>query len=117
MKKVNKRKKASFGIAEGIALASALIGAATGIGGAINNYNTRVKNQKNATLAGNFDNSSAFIENERQGMNYEQNNEIPLNKTNYVPTLTSAMKCGGKKRMKRAGGTVVSDLHKIGLYI
>lgn len=120
--KKNKRTKALFGIddaALGIILAG--ISAAGAIGGsAISASNQRAiadANERRATFAGNADNYGIFSSNLGQAANYNQNEEIGTLKTNNLSTINSNFKCGGKRRMKKAGGTISANVKGLDRYI
>ena len=119
MKKVkrNKRNKALVGAI----LASAGIGALTNlITSGISAYNQRKQfeeNNRQALLQDKLNNAFRAQQSRTSAMNSNIAEENEYNKTGSISTLNSAMKCGGKKRMKRAGGTIISDLHKLSLYI
>lgn len=116
--KKNKRTKADFGLG---ALIAGLIGAAGAIGGsAISASNQKAiadANRQKATFAGNADNSAIFNTNLGQAMNYNQNEEIGTLKTNNLSTINSGFCFGGKRRMKRCGGTISANVKGLGRYI
>ena len=124
MKKVvkNNRNRALGGAV--LALIGAGISALGGIGGAaINAANQRKiakANQKAALLSNNLENAATAQLNEQQNLNYDVNNELETLKTgnlNTIDSLNTQFKCGGKKRMKRCGGTVVTKLNDKFRYI
>ena len=123
MKKVvkNNRDKSLFGT---LALIAAGISALGGIGGAaINAVNQRKiakANQKAALLSSNLENAAAAQLNEQQNLNYDANSELETLKTgniNTIDSLNTQFKCGGRKRMKRGGGTAVTKLNDKFRYI
>lgn len=122
-KKENKRQKAELGLTAASIIAG-IISAAAGIGGAAINSSTQKKlaeeQNKKRLLAENEANAMQLAANQTQAMNYDQNNEIETLKTGRLNTLnseTSQFKCGGRKRMKKLGGTVTSYLNNINKYI
>lgn len=44
-------------------------------------------------------------------------NAIDADKVNNISTLNSSMKCGGKRRMKKAGGTISANVKGLDRYI
>lgn len=117
IKKENKRKKALFGIDD---LIIAGIGLASTIGGAAFNASQQRKAAKEQrrlqTLMGNVDNAFQATVNEDQAYNNTQQNNLEAAKTNVIPTINN-FKCGGRKRMKRGGSTVVGSIVKNNKYI
>lgn len=119
--KRNNRRKAVFGIDDAIMLGIGLLGAATTIGTtaytAENQKAIANANKQKATLAGNADNYGIFSSNLGQAANYSQNEEIGTLKTNNLSTINSNFKCGGKRRMKKAGGTISANVKGLDRYI
>ena len=120
MKKVkrNKRNKSFLGTA---ILASAGIGALTNlITSGISAYNQRKQfeeSNRQAELQNKLNNAFSAQQSRTSAMNSNIADENEFNKTGVISTLNSAMKCGGKRRMKRNGGNVTADISKFGLYI
>lgn len=123
IKYTNNREKGLLGT-----LIAAGIGALASIGTSIYNnkqQQKRIEEQnaredRNQLLATNQANALQAAANQGQIANYEQQNEIEALKTGTINSLSSQssqFKCGGKKRMKKAGGTITTDLNKIKLYI
>lgn len=127
VKKQNNRTKAVFGVDDALmiagivaSLASAGVGVGTSIADAKRQRELADKQQRQATLAQNQENAMNAQINQQQALNYDVNNEIETLKTSSLKTLDnqeSQFRCGGKKRMKKAGGTVTSNYNKLGLYI
>lgn len=120
--KRNNRKKAIFGIDDlilgGIIAAVGAV-ASAGISSASAAHRQREQNRL-ALLNSNNENAAIAQTNEQQAINYDQNNELETMKTSKLSTIDSqsgGFKCGGKRRMKRAGGNVTSNISKLGLYI
>ena len=118
IKQANKRKKALFGIDDALIMAG--IGLASSIGGAAFNASQQRKAAKEQrhlqTLMGNVDNAFQATANEDQAYNATQQNNLETAKTNVIPTINN-FKCGGRKRMKRGGSTVVGSIVKNNKYI
>lgn len=125
IKKQNNRQQGLLGTAILIgSLLSAAIGAGTQIWAANKQAKTlreeNEKQQRQATLSQNQENAINAQLNQQQALNYDKNNEIETMKTSSLKTLDSQQsqfKCGGKRRMKRNGGTVTTNLNKLNLYI
>ncbi len=120
--KRNNRKKAIFGIDDAIigGIIAAVGAIAGGTIGAVSASNRQKEANRLALLTSNNENAATAQTNEQQALNYDQTNEIETMKTNSLKTInsqTTDFKCGGKRRMKRAGGNVTSNINKLGLYI
>ena len=120
--KGNNRKKAIFGIDDAIigGIIAAIGAIASGTIGAVSASNRQKEQNRLSLLAANNENAATAQTNEQQALNYDQNNELETMKTSKLSTIDSqsgGFKCGGKRRMKRAGGNVTSDISKLGLYI
>lgn len=124
--KKNNRQKAIFGIDD--AIVGAIIGGLIAAGGSLGasaikaNADKKLAEQqrRRELQASNAENAAMAQTNETQALNYDQNNELETMKTSKLSTVDaqqSNFRCGGKRRMKRNGGNVTSDLSKLGLYI
>lgn len=114
--KRNNRTKAISG-----ALIGSIVSALATIGGTIiNSENQRqIEEAKRRAqiFANNESNAQSALANQTEALNYNQNNDIITAKTGSLSTLNSNFCFGGKRRMKRAGGNVTSDINKFKLYI
>lgn len=129
VKQSNERKKALFGIDDMLLIGiGSLLAAGIGAGASIHNANQQAKltkelnekQQRQATLAQNQENAINAQLNQQQALNYDKNNEIETMKTSSLKTLDaqqSQFRCGGKRRMKKTGGTVTTNLNKLNRYI
>lgn len=120
--KRNNRRKAIFGIDDAIigGIIAAIGAIASGTIGAVSASNRQKEQNRLSLLAANNENAATAQANEQQALNYDQNNELETMKTSKLSTIDSqpgGLKCGGKRRMKRAGGNVTSNISKLGLYI
>lgn len=126
IKKSNKRCKALFGIDD--AIVAAIIGGTLTAAGAIGSSIINAKNQKQLAAEQerkqlrmqNEANAIQAAANQTQALNYYNQQELESLKTGYINSLnsqSSQFKCGGKKRMKKNGGTVTSNLNKLNIYI
>lgn len=121
--KKNNRTKALAGIDDAAIIG--LIGSLIAAGGTIAGSAINAENQKQIEeakrkaqlFANNESNAQSALANQTEALNYNQNEEILTSKTGSLSTLNSNFCFGGKRRMKRAGGTVTSDINKFGLYI
>lgn len=117
--KRNNRTKAISGAI--LSLIGTALSAAANIG--INAYNAENQRQieeakrRAQTLANNETNAQAALANQTEALNYNQNEDILTSKTGSLSTLNSNFCFGGKRRMKRAGGNITSNINKLGLYI
>jgi len=125
--KRNSRKKALFGIDDAIiwpiigSIAASAIGAGASIGGAAMNAETQKRiaeqQQRKQILANNELNAQTALANQTEALNYNQNNEIETAKTDYLSTINSQFRCGGKRRMKKTGGSISANVKGLGRYI
>lgn len=127
--KKDNRPKALFGALATIG--GALIGAATNIITAKKQaklqeeqmqkeYEEQQRQQRQNILSQNLQNAINAQTNQQQALNYGIDDSIENSKLNTIKTLDvqqSQFRCGGKKRMKRNGGTVTTNLNKLNLYI
>lgn len=115
----NNRKKGLAGttailISAGLSALTNLI--TSGISAA-NQRRIAEENNRNQTLAANFQNSITAQTNEQQALNYNRDNELETIKTGTLNTINSNFKCGGKRRMKKAGGTISANVKGLSRYI
>lgn len=69
------------------------------------------------TLSGKLQNSITRQNNMDEAANYSNNNNAALEKINELDTLHTAMCFGGKRRMKKAGGTISANVKGLSRYI
>ena len=120
--KRNNRKKADFGASTLIAsIIGSILSAGATIGSAAMNAKTQKeiadRQQRQATLADNEFNAQMAMANQSEALNYNQNEEILTAKTGSLSTLNNQFCFGGKRRMKRAGGTVSANVKGLCRYI
>ena len=121
--KRNNRRKADFGIGAAISLLSALLGTAATVGtsamAADQQRQIADKQSRQGFLSSNMSSSYADAANQSENMNYNRANEIETARTSVLPTLntTSQFRCGGNKRMKKAGGSISANVKGLGRYI
>lgn len=114
----NKRNKSFLGTA---LLIGSGIGALTNLitsGISASNQRKQFEESNRQTLLQNkLNNIFNTQQNRHSVMNSNIADENEFNKTEVINTLSSAMRCGGKRRMKKNGGNVTADISKFGLYI
>ena len=110
--KKNKRNKNIVGT-----LIEGGIGALSSIINGIMQRNAINEQQKQQTLNGNLQNLMMQQNNLDQVYSNNAADELALAKTDNVSTLHSAMCFGGKRRMKRAGGTISANVKGLDRYI
>ena len=121
--KKNNRNKAIAGTTALLigSIVSALASAGASIGSAaINAKNQRElaeQEERKQTLANNELNAQSAMANQAEALNYNQNEEILTAKTGSLSTINNQFRCGGKRRMKKAGGTISANIKGLGRYI
>lgn len=122
MKKVVKRNKRNKAIL-GLLLPGLIMGALSAAGSAIQANQIKKQaeaNRRQQQLMANQENAITAQINEQQAINYDKNNELETLKTNGLNTITSEQsqfRCGGKRRMKKAGGCIIDNIRGISRYI
>ena len=115
-KKCNKRRTALGGMA--IAMLGSTI--ASLLGNTTNSL-LGLSNAKKEQRRNNFlYNNQALLDaqaNNTNVANADLYNTNDLDKTNNISTLNSGMKCGGKRRMKKCGGTISANVKGLDRYI
>lgn len=115
-KKCNKRMKGLTGleiIALGSAITSALSDTTKGVFGLINSNKEKRRNTFLSNNQGLLD-SQTYSTN---AANADLHNTVDIDKINNISTLNSGMKCGGKRRMKKAGGSISANVKGLDRYI
>lgn len=121
--KKNNRTKAFAGTTAALiaGIVSSIIGAGASIGGAAINAENQKRiaeqQQRKQTLANNELNAQTASANQTEALNYNQNEEILTAKTSNLSTANSQFRCGGKRRMKKAGGNISANVKGLGRYI
>lgn len=115
--KRNNRRKAVFGIDDAIMIGIGLLGAGLTVANAENQNTIADKQQRQRFLANNEINAQTFLGNQGESANYYKNNDIETARTSYLSTINNQFCCGGKRRMKKDGGTISANIKGFGRYI
>lgn len=114
VKRSNCRQRGFLGLVTAL---GSLIGAAAGVYGASNAAKAAKRAQKDQTFASNLDRLASEQQNDMNLINDSQTSAYNDDKTKEINTIDTNYRCGGKKRVKRCGGTVTSNIKKLSKYI